>query len=328
MKRFCLAAALAFMPGLACAQPPAGQPAENVRTEAAVPAQPDAPSQPALPGADRDADPALWVVRDADTTIYLFGTFHLLDGRTWFNDEVRTAFNASAELVLEARLPEDQSQMAGMVMRYALDSTGRTIASRLTPAQNAALNERLTAVGVPTGAFDRFEPWFVAMTLTALSAQQLGISGDNGPETILTRAARARAIPIGELEGMEFQIRIFDNMPEPLQVAQLVQTIDEIGEIRSKLGPMLGAWSTGDVERLAALTDDAEEDGENGRALHRIMFTDRNNAWATWIQQRLARPGTVFIAVGAGHLAGNDSVQAALRTRGIQSARVPHVVAR
>ena len=47
------------------------------------------------------------MVRDADTTIYLFGTFHLLDGRPWFNDEVKTAFDASSELVMEAILPED-----------------------------------------------------------------------------------------------------------------------------------------------------------------------------------------------------------------------------
>ena len=321
MKKMFLAALLALLPAFACAQaptPPA--PAANQ----AAPAQ--AAARPPLPGHDQDADPALWVVRDADTTIYLFGTFHMLDGRTWFNDEVKTAFDASGELVLEARLPEDQTQLAMMVMQYATDQQGRTIASRLTPAQNAALNQRLSALGVPTGAFDRFEPWFVAMTMTALSAQQLGISGDNGPETILTRAARTRAIPINELEGMEHQIRMLDGMPEPLQIAALNDTVEEVGEIGDKLGPMLQAWSTGNVDGLAALTDEVEDD--NDRIVHRMLFTDRNAAWAGWIQQRLARPGTVFIAVGAGHLAGNDSVQAALRARGIQSARVPHVVAR
>ena len=55
-----------------------------------------APAAEALP----DANPALWVIRDDDTTIYLFGTFHLLDGRSWFNDEIRAAFDASDELVI------------------------------------------------------------------------------------------------------------------------------------------------------------------------------------------------------------------------------------
>jgi len=327
MKKLFLAAMLALLPAFACAQPPAA-PAANPANNAAA-ATPPRPARPPLPGADRDADPALFVVRDADTTIYLFGTIHLLDGRTWFNDEVKTAFDASGELVLEARLPEDPGALAGTMMQYAVDSSGRTLSSRLTPAQNAALNAALGRIGVPQGAFDRFEPWFVSLTLTAVLAQDLGISTDNGPETILTRAAQRRSIPVGELEGMEHQIRIFDQMPDAMQLTQLTQTLDEFATAGDKLAPMLAAWSTGDVDRLGALTgESAQDQNPDARALYRIIFTDRNRAWAGWIQRRLAQPGTVFIAVGAGHLAGPDSVQNALRTLGIQSGRVPHVVAR
>ena len=323
MRKMFLVCVLALLPAMACDQAPSAQAQANQPNATAA-----APARPPLPGADRDADPALWVVRDADTTIYLFGTIHLLDGRTWFNDEVRTAFNASGELVLEAKLPDNPAELQGMIMQYAVDQQGRTISSRLTPAQNAQLNRALAQIGVPERALDRLEPWFVTLTLTAVLAQQLGITADNGPETVLTRAAQARSMPIAELEGMEAQIRIFDRMPDSLQVTQLTQTLDEFGTVGEKLGPMLTAWSTGDAERLAALTNEEAEQGPEARALHRIIFTDRNAAWAAWIQQRLARPGVVFIAVGAGHLTGGDSVQAALNARGIRSARVPHVVAR
>jgi uncharacterized protein YbaP (TraB family) len=172
------------------------------------------------------------------------------------------------------------------------------------------------------------EPWFVSLTLSAALVQQLGLNAESGPETILTHAAQARQMPIGELEGMEYQIRLFDGLPVPLQLAQLTESLDELDHVREKFEPLLAAWSTGNVDQLSAVT--AEEEGETAddRALHRIVFTDRNTAWATWIQRRLAQPGTVFIAVGAAHLAGNDSVQAHLRARGIRSARVPHVVAR
>src|SRR3954462_9176017 len=89
---------------------------------AAAPAATAAPSSPAhSPAPLPDANPAIWVVRDADTTIYLFGTFHLLDGRPWFNDEVRTAFDASDELVMEAILPDDPASLTPMIMRYAVD---------------------------------------------------------------------------------------------------------------------------------------------------------------------------------------------------------------
>ena len=72
------------------------------------------------------------MVRDDDTTIYLFGTFHLLDGRPWLNDEVRTAFDASDELVVEAILPEirvNMQPLMGRLMRYGIDPHGRTISS-------------------------------------------------------------------------------------------------------------------------------------------------------------------------------------------------------
>jgi len=307
MNKLLLAAAMAFAPATAFAQAAPAAPAASAPAPAAAP----------LP----DADPALWVVRDEDTTIYLFGTFHLLDGRPWFNDEVKAAFDASDTLVMEAIVPENIASLQPMVMRYAVDPQGRTLSSRLDDEQKAQLAAALRPL--PANAFDRFEPWFVSMTLSVLAVQRLGADAANGPETVLSTAARARNMRIGELEGFEWQIRLFDTMPEEQQIAGLVETLRENDQLDEKLAPMLAAWSSGDVERLAALM----EEGDDDPAFHRMIFTDRNNTWAQRIQERLARPGTVFVAVGAGHLAGPDSVQAALRTRGITSERVPHVEA-
>lgn len=300
MNKLLMAAALAFAPVATAAQ------------EAPAPA----PAAP-LP----DADPALWVVRDADTTIYLFGTFHLLDGRPWFNDEVKTAFDASAELVMEALLPADINSLTPMVMRYAR-SDGRKLSQRLNAGQNAALARVLRGMGAQPAAFDDFDPWFVSTTLALLAAQRLGIQSASGPETVLMGAARARNIPVGQLEGFEWQFRMLDTAPEAQQIEQLMDTLEQNDELDEELAPMLAAWSAGDVERLAALMEDGTDED-----VRRMLFTDRNAAWASWVQVRLRRPGTVFVAVGAGHLAGSDSVQAALARRGIRAERVPHVEA-
>ena len=190
-----------------------------------APAPAQAPAAPATAApataAQTDADPAIWVVRDADTTIYLFGTFHLLDGRPWFNDEVRTAFDASNELVVEAIIPENVAELQPVILRYAVDPQGRKLSDRLTPEQNEALGRALTSLGVPGAAFDMFEPWFVSMTLAGVAAQRLGLNPANGPEGVLLRAAHERSLPIHELEGIEPQIRMFDTMPEEQQLAQL-----------------------------------------------------------------------------------------------------------
>ena len=240
MKNLFLAAVLAFVPAASLAQ------------TAPAPGAAEAPPAALSSAAMADADPALWVVRDADTTIYLFGTFHMLDGRPWFNDEIRTAFDASNELVLEAIVPDDPAAIQSLIFRFAVDPQGRRLSQRMSAEDNAKLNTVLTGLGVPTGAFDPLEPWFVSMSMGALVGQRLGIRPENGPEAALRHAAAGRNLPVHELEGMEWQLSLFDRMPEDQQIAQLRQTIDSVVEMPALLGRMLTAWSTGDVEGLGA----------------------------------------------------------------------------
>lgn len=284
---------------------------------------PPAPAQ-AAGEVTTDADPALWVVRDADTTIYLFGTFHMLDGRPWFNDEVRTAFDASNELVLEAVQPSDPAAIPTRVAQYAMDTQRRPLSRRLTAEDNARLNSALREAGLPALGGAPIDPWYASITITVSAVQRLGLAGENGAEQTLSAAAHARNMPIGELEGFDWQLRLMDGLPEDLQLVQLRATLDELSRLPQLIGPALDAWSRGDVERLAAVLDDP---ADSDPRLRRILLSERNITWARWIRERLARPGTVFIAVGAGHLAGRDSVQEVLSRDGLQAERVPHVAA-
>ncbi|MGZ8997529.1 MAG: TraB/GumN family protein [Allosphingosinicella sp.] len=309
MKKLLLAAAVTLGSSIVAITGPAAA----MQSSTAVTQGPAA----ALP----DADPAMWVVRDHDTTIYLFGTFHMLDGRPWFNDEVKTAFDSSGELVMEALMPQNPAELQPLIMRYAVDPNGRRLSDRLTAEQNAALGQTLASMGAPATAFDQFEPWFVSMSMVSIAAQRLGASPENGPEAVLARAARQRSLPMAELEGFEWQLRLFDGMSEEQQMAQLRQTIDQLDEMEEGLAPLLAAWSTGDVEKLVELM---EQDEVQDRDLHDMLFLNRNRSWAEWLDNRLDQPGTVFVAVGAGHLAGPDSVQRLLAARGIVARRVAH----
>jgi uncharacterized protein YbaP (TraB family) len=114
---------------------------------------------PAATTAKPDIDPAVWVLKDEDTTIYFFGTFHLLDGKSeWFNDEVKAAFDASQELYLEILTPDDPAAMQALIMKYALDMSGKTLSSRLTPEAKKELAEQLAEAKLPAGALEMFEP--------------------------------------------------------------------------------------------------------------------------------------------------------------------------
>ena len=181
MKTLLLAAAMAFTPARSRPSDAAGP---------SAPVQQPAPTtQVPLP----DADPALWVVRDDDTTIYLFGTFHMLDGRPWFDDEIRRPSTPRARWC-SRRASRRMVGMQSLILQYAVDPQGRRLSARLNAEQNAELGRVLQTIGASANAFDRLEPWYVAISMPVIAAQQLGISGENGPEGVITRAARARSI--------------------------------------------------------------------------------------------------------------------------------------
>jgi uncharacterized protein YbaP (TraB family) len=307
MKKLILAAALAAVSAPALSQAPAAAPA--------------APAPAARAAAPRpDADPALWVLRDEDTTIYLFGTFHLLDGRRdWFNDEVRAAFDRSDELVLEIVLPDDPAAIQPVMMRYAQAEGGRTLTQRLPAALQARLGRALGALGLRAEAFEPTDPWFPATVLAIMGAQRIGITGEHGAEGTLTAAARARGMRIDSVERLENQLGAFDGLSEAAQIAQLEQTIAATDRLGETFGPMMDAWATGDTETLYGMMN---AQAEQSPELYRAIFVDRNSRWLDWIRERMQRPGTVFMAVGVGHLAGRDSVQSMLARHGIHTERV------
>ncbi len=308
-----LASTCAVIPFAQCAV----LPGSNVAT-AAEPAAAAAPAATAL----TDADPALWVVKDDDTTIYLFGTVHVLKpGLSWFDEAVKTAFDKSDEMMLELVLPEDQAAVGQVMMPLAMDTTGKTIPSRLTPEQLKAYQAALVSVGVPANAFDTFEPWFPAMTLSILPLTKLGYDPEQGAEKLLTKFAKAAGKPIAGLETLEQQLGFFDTLPETQQVAFLNSVVKDMDKLGPTLDKMVVLWAKGDPDGLAvAMNESLAATPE----LATTLLYDRNQRWADQIKTRLDKPGTVFIAVGAGHLAGEKSVQDYLKARGLTATRVQY----
>jgi uncharacterized protein YbaP (TraB family) len=244
----------------------------------------------------RDAEPALWVVNDEDTVIFLFGTFHALDGKSdWFNDEVKTAFTASNELVLETLVP----------------SPTKPVESKSTGAPNM----QLQLVGPLAGSAS-----FLSTSKLVMSAGRAkGMSTKQGADTVLRDAADEAGKPVAGLESFAFQLGVFSRIPAaktPADPAQAAATKATLGAV---LAQLQSAWNQGDVESFTPML---EEMRVRSPESYKLLFFDRNARWAHWIAQRLQQPGTVFVAVGAGHLAGKDSVQHKLGHFGIRTARV------
>ncbi|WP_293703431.1 MULTISPECIES: TraB/GumN family protein [unclassified Sphingopyxis] len=306
-----LATTCAVIPFAQCAV----LPGSNVATAAE-------PAPVAAATATTDADPALWVVKDDDTTIYLFGTVHVLKpGLSWFDEAVKDAFDKSDEMMLELVMPEDQAAVAKTMMPLAMDTTGKTIPSRLTADELKAYQAALVSVGVPANAFDSFEPWFPAMTLSVLPLTKLGYDPEQGAEKLLTKFAKADSKPVAGLETLEEQLGFFDKLPETQQVAFLNAVVKDIDKLGPMLDKMVGLWAKGDPDGLAVTMNESMAATPE---LAQILLYDRNARWADQIKTRMDKPGTVFIAVGAGHLAGEKSVQDYLKDRGLTATRIAY----
>jgi uncharacterized protein YbaP (TraB family) len=271
--------------------------------------------------ATTEADPALWVVKDADTTIYLFGTIHVLKpGLTWFDDGVKNAFDASDDLVLEMVQPPAE-EMQAIVMKAGFTTSGQTLPEKLSATDRAAYLKALTGFGLPANALDRADPWLAATQLSLIPVMKSGYDASNGPETVLSAAAKAAGKNVIGLETAEQQIGYFDTLPETLQIKFLNSTVKDLPEVNTSLATMVRDWSAGKPDRLGkTMNEGMRETPEIGR----VLLADRNVRWADWIDTRMKQPGTVFVAVGAGHLAGKDSVIAQLKKRKLKAKRVKY----
>ena len=267
-----------------------------------------------------EARPALWSLSDADTNIYLFGTIHALpEGTQWRTPALDQALTASEELVTEVRLEGNEAAVAATFTRLALTTSLPPALERVPEAKRETLREALSSVGLPMAAADRLKTWALAVTAAQVLFQRAGLDPQLGVERILTADFVRRRRPMSALETVEEQLGFFDGLPEAAQRTFLEGVLESPTEVRREFDRMLAAWRSGNVRAIAATFNDEET---LSRDLKEVLLTRRNARWAEWLERRLARPGTIFVAVGAGHLAGDDSVQEMLRRRGLGARRV------
>ena len=261
------------------------------------------------------AGPALWVVRDADSTIYLFGTVHVLRPTTaWGSPRVDQAFDNASEIWFEITNPDDQAAVIPLIQQYGL-SPDRPLSSLLTAEEFAKLDAAAQTIGASGAQIDAFRPWFAGLSLALAPLAKAGYDPNSGVELTLRARAQAAGKPIKGLETLDGQIRILAGMPEDEQLAFLRSGLESFDEATTELDALVNAWAAGDVasvERLAVTEMQAQS-----QAMYEALLVQRNANWAGQIQALLAGSGTTFIAVGAAHLAGDDSVQEILEDRGV-----------
>ena len=269
----------------------------------------------------KSASPAMWKVADADTTIYLFGTIHLLPSdMKWRSAAFDEAAAGSDTLVVETDIDEsDPTATLGELFKLAISPGLPPLASRVAPAKRAALATAIAKSGIPAAALDKMETWAAAFLLLGVQFKDLGLQPGSGVEAVLKKQFVAGGKTIGQLESNAEQLGFFDRLSEPSQREFLEGVLDDPAAMKGQFQVMLDAWSRGDVAEIAKSFN---SDMGDAPELMDVLIARRNANWAQWVRGRLDKPGTVMMAVGAGHLAGDKSVVKLLQKQGLKVTRV------
>lgn len=268
--------------------------------------------------------PLLWKVSDADNSLYLLGSFHLLKRDDYpLSKDIDTAFAAADQFVFEVPPAEMQDPAtARKALAHAGYGDARTLSQVLPAGMRDKFNALLQQRGASIAQFDPFEPWFVNLTLVMGLSQSMGFRGEDGLDQHLMRRAADAGKPTSGLESVESQLQALDSTPMKEQIASLREFVDEPDTMPGMLDELHRAWRQGDAARLEALT--RGEMLANTPETYRLLNVARNEAWLPKLRKLLDGSSSedTLVVVGAMHLLGTDGVVERLRAKGYRVERV------
>jgi uncharacterized protein YbaP (TraB family) len=263
----------------------------------------------------RDAHPALWTVHGAAGTAYLFGSIHILPPDVnWRSAEVETAIKGSDAFVFE--IPIDAATQAAAqtyVAKNGMLANGESLRAILPPEMEARYDTVVMQSGLPAAAVDRMQPWLASIVLSVAMLKTQKFDPALGPDTVLQAEAVAAGKPVLALETVEQQFGMLASGDRKTNIESLASTLDDIIDQPTLVDDMLGAWMTGNTEKLDALLNGNLDKYPDAR---KTLLDDRNKAWVKKLIVLLRQKKTYFITVGAGHLLGPKGVPALLRRAG------------
>jgi uncharacterized protein YbaP (TraB family) len=266
-------------------------------------------------GAERaSAEPALWSMTDADSTIYLFGTIHIMRPETeWRSAKIDQAIEASDVVWLEAPGDGDVLQTRDLVLAHGIDPK-TPLNRKLSILERRQLGAALSAIGMPSNAMQPMRPWLAAITLVYAPAIQAGYDINAGIDRQIGDFATATQKKRQYFETMEQQVQFLSTLPPEVELELLRQVLTDFARGPAYIDQMVDAWLAGNLDAMGQyFLDDMKQAAPE---FYETLIVRRNRDWSDEIGRLMAGSGTHFIAVGAAHLVGDDGLPALLSARG------------
>ncbi|MDB5429282.1 MAG: hypothetical protein JWP35_398 [Caulobacter sp.] len=265
------------------------------------------------------AAPALWVMTDKDSTIYLFGTMHVLEpDQKWRTPLFDAAYGRATTVWFETDMDIDPVAMQGLILKYGIDPK-RTLSEKLDPATIARVKAALQGTTVTFDAIEHMRPWAVGLMLTVMPMLKQGYTPEAGADATLTTAAKGTTKQIRTFETIEQQVRIFADMSEAGEISFLEETLDDGADSAANVN-LEASWAGGDLVAVGSLmVNDMRVDSPE---LYDAMIRRRNLAWAEVLDGQMQGKGVTMVNIGALHLIGPDGIPQLMRARGYKVERI------
>lgn len=262
------------------------------------------------------AQPPVWVVKDKDSTIVLFGSVHVLpQGLDWRPPALTDSLAKADDVWFE--IPIDIA--SSMESERAFEAKGilpkgDDLFRHLTPDQGERLRRIAQSLSLSEAALARMRPWFAEVTLSIAMDAKAGADATDGVE----QQVQAQAPPKARRRAFETvaqQIDFLAGSPMADQISSLDETLTEIETKPETFQTVVDAWMKGDLAAVKAEAVDPLMSSTPG--LYRRLIRDRNRRWVKQIRRRLGGSGVTVMVVGMGHLVGPEGVPALLRAEGV-----------
>jgi hypothetical protein len=280
---------------------------------APLPAQaPAAAAQPA------PAKHFLWKATSGGHTAWLLGSVHVASEAMYpLAPAIEAAFAASPTLVVEADIDApDNTRMQAQIMEKGMYPPEQSLKGNIPPPLYAKVEKNLPSLGIPVSVADRMRPWLLALTVTALRMQQLGLQAEYGIDLHFLKQARGRK-EILELESADFQIQMLSGFPAELQRLFLEQTLDDPLSTKEEVEKMIRCWRAGDAAGIEDLIFSERRTSPELEPVFVKLFDERNGPMADKIAGWLRAGKDCLVIVGAGHLVGEGGILRRLSDHGI-----------
>ena len=266
--------------------------------------------------------PALFVARDADSTMYLFGTLHIRrPGAPWGGARAQAGLAEASDIWTELIIsPETDAETQLLALRHGMADPGRPLSSYFSSEENARIGAAAQRLGLQPQMLDAMKPWLAGVTLALLPMMQAGYDPSAGADRLIDAYGDANGKTMRAFETAEQQIQMLAGLSDDVQRQMLLEALDEVEAGTGDMEAMAAAWESGDLDTLERMV--VTEMRAEYPDFHRVLLVDRNNAWVGVLVRELDGAGVDFVAVGAGHMLGEDGVVSQLRRRGYTVERV------